>query len=219
MHLPWAVILFDLDGTVVNTIPLIQASYAYALNTVVGRDITPEESLPWIGRTLADTFAEEHPGDADALLAAYLDWNHTHLRRLVERYDGMATLLGDLRTADARTGIVTSKRRASARLTLEAVGLEGAVDLLVTMEDTDRHKPHPAPLLAALKELGEPASRAVYVGDAVVDVLAARAAGTAAIAVTWGAGRRADLTAAGPHAVLDAVAQLRALLLPASGRP
>ena len=69
------------------------------------------------------------------------------------------------------------------------------------MEDTDLHKPNPEPLLLALQKLGVSADSCVYIGDAVVDVLAAKAAGMASIAVTWGAGDRADLLAAGPLAL------------------
>jgi pyrophosphatase PpaX len=81
------------------------------------------------------------------------------------------------------------------------------------MEDTDVHKPNPEPLLLALARLGAGATECVYIGDAVVDVQAARAAGMAAIAVTWGAGERADLVAAGPLAVVDTMEELRAQLL------
>ena len=81
------------------------------------------------------------------------------------------------------------------------------------MEDTALHKPSPEPLLLALQQRGVRAQDSVYIGDAVVDVLAAKAAGMAVIAVTWGAGDRADLLAAGPLAVVDTMDELRAYLL------
>jgi pyrophosphatase PpaX len=113
----------------------------------------------------------------------------------------------------ATIGVVTSKRHVSATNTLRAAGLDGHLPLLVAMEDTDAHKPDPEPLLLALQRLGVRAADCVYIGDAVVDVLAARAAGMASIAVTWGAGEHADLMAAGPLAVVDTMEELRALLL------
>jgi pyrophosphatase PpaX len=74
------------------------------------------------------------------------------------------------------------------------------------------HKPSPEPLLLALQRLGVRATDAVYIGDAVVDVLAAKAAGMTSIAVTWGAGERPELLAAGPLAVVDTMDELRAEL-------
>ena len=123
----------------------------------------------------------------------------------------MEELLAALAEAGLRVGVVTSKRQESAQLTRDL--LELPVPLTVVLEDTDRHKPEPEPLLLALERLGVPAADAVYVGDAVVDVLAALAAGMDVIAVTWGAGEPAALRAAGPTAVVDSVAELASLLL------
>ena len=83
---------------------------------------------------------------------------------------------------------------------------------VVTAEDTTRHKPGPEPMLHALELLGSTPAEAVYVGDARYDVEAARAAGLAAVAVTWGAGDRASLEAAAPDAIADTPAELGAVL-------
>ena len=101
------------------------------------------------------------------------------------------------------------------------VGLHGAqsayldhlVEVVGALEDTTRHKPEPDPLLEAARRLGIDPASAVYVGDATVDVLAAQAAGMAAVAVTWGAGERDALVATGPQAVFDSVGELTAYLL------
>ena len=109
-------------------------------------------------------------------------------------------------------GVATSKRRASAEATLASAGLAG-VPVLAAVEDTRTHKPEPEPLRFAAHALGVEPSDCVYVGDAVVDVLAARAAGMAAIAVTWGAGTPTALAEAGPNEVVDSVEALSGLLL------
>ena len=208
-------VLFDLDGTVANTIPLILASYEHATKSVLGRAASAEESRTWIGQTLLDTFRRRYPDHVDELMDAYLTWNLAHLERLVQPYDGMDALLADLRAAGVVTGIVTSKRRASAERTLAAVGLAGAIDIVGTMEDAERHKPDPEPLARALAKLGRRPDEAVYVGDAAVDLQAARAVGASGIGVTWGAGLRAELDAHRPVAVVDTVDALRSLLLAA----
>jgi pyrophosphatase PpaX len=209
----WRCVVFDLDGTIVNTIPLIMASYDHALASVLGIHPDPLESRGWIGETLKGTFGRLYPEQASALVAAYLEFNMARLPKLLEQYPGMRELLGEVRGSGINTGVATSKRRLSAELTLTSAGLDAVVPLTVNMDDTATHKPDPAPLRLALDRLGAKASESVYVGDAVVDVQAAKAAGMSSIAVTWGAGLRDQLIAAEPNYLVDSVAQLRELLL------
>lgn len=209
----WPVAVFDLDGTVVNTIPLIIASYEHAVTSVLGVSPDPVEARSWIGQTLAETFYQRYPENGAELVSSYVAWNTANLERLVQEYPGVDALLADLAAAGVKLGVATSKRRVSAENTLNFAGLRDQLAVTVAMEDTDFHKPDPHPLLLALNRIGASANEAVYVGDAVVDVLAARAAGMDVIAVTWGAGERVDLVAAGPTAVVDSVAELRSLLL------
>lgn len=197
----------------VNTIPLIIASYEHAMWSVLGVRPSPGEARGWIGQTLYGTFSERHPERAQELVDSYVEWNAEHLTELLEEYPGAEDLVVELTRSGAVIGVVTSKRHVSAINTLRAAGLDGHLPLLVAMEDTTTHKPDPEPLLLALQRLGVRAVESVYIGDAVVDVLAAKAAGMAAIAVTWGAGDREDLVAAAPLAVVDTMEELRALLL------
>ncbi|MFZ1412635.1 MAG: HAD hydrolase-like protein, partial [Micropruina sp.] len=110
----WPVVIFDLDGTVANTIPLILASYTHAVQDVLGHAVAPEQGRRWIGRTLIDTFTELDGACADDLVATYTEWNLANLERLIEPYEGMDELLADLTAAGVRIGIATSKRRFSA---------------------------------------------------------------------------------------------------------
>ena len=197
----------------VNTIPLIIASYEHAMWSILGVRPSAMEARGWIGQTLYGTFSQRHPERAEELVDSYVAWNAEHLAELLEEYPGVEELLKDLGASGATIGVVTSKRHVSAMNTLRAAGLDGHLPLLVAMEDTDVHKPDPEPLLLAMQRLGVKAGDCVYIGDAVVDVLAAKAAGMASIAVTWGAGDRADLMAAGPLAVVDTMDSLRAQLL------
>ncbi len=203
--------MFDLDGTVADTIGLIIASYTHAVNSVLGEPLDPVRARDWIGRPLVDTLAERHPDHATELLASYLEFNVVNAPAYVKRFPGMNELLDELERNGIRTAVATSKRAASTAQALELIGATVAV--LITMEDTVDHKPDPEPLLLAVSRLGGDPARAVYVGDAVVDVEAAKAAGMASIAVTWGAGERAELLAAEPTALVDTPAQLRELLL------
>ncbi len=209
----WPVVLFDLDGTLINTIGVIVASYTFAWQAVSGRAVTRAEILPWIGRTLADVFEEEDPEHAAELERVYMDHNYAHLDSMVTRYDGIEELMRDLVAAGVRTGVVTSKRRRTALPAMKLASLPKQTVLACAMDDTDRHKPDPTPLLKGLEVLGAPAAGSLYVGDAIHDLKAAHAAGMDGIGVTWGAGQPDEMRAQPSVAVVDTVDELRTLLL------
>jgi pyrophosphatase PpaX len=167
----------------------------------------------WIGRPLLPALLEESPEHGHELDRVYREWNLANTGRLIRRYAGVPELLETLTAAGATCAVATSKRRETARLALVSVGIDHLVDVAAALEDTTAHKPRPEPLLHAAATLGVEPADCVYVGDATVDVLAARAAGMAAVAVTWGAGERAALVATGPDAVVDSVGDLTAYLV------
>jgi pyrophosphatase PpaX len=208
----WPVVLFDFDGTLADTIPLIVASYHHAIGTM-GEVAEEREVRSWIGRPLQPVLEERYPGRGAELTDVYRTWNLAHHDELILAVDGMPTLLDDLHAAGARTGVVSSKKGETVRLGLRAVGLDDRIDVIAGQEHTDVHKPDPAPLLYAATRLGVAPSDCVYVGDAVVDIEAARAAGMAAVAVTWGAGEGESLRAAEPDALVSDVTVLRSVLL------
>lgn len=206
-------VLFDLDGTLADTIPLIVASYQHAFRTVLGEEIDEARARAWIGRPLLAALLEESPEHGHDLDQTYREWNLANTARLIQRYDGVPEMLEALASAGVRMAVATSKRRQTARLALEGVGIDHLIEVAAALEDTTRHKPEPDPLLHAAASLGSQPCDCVYVGDATVDVLAARAAGMAAIAVSWGAADREALAATGPDALVDTVADLTAYLL------
>lgn len=206
-------VLFDLDGTLADTIPLIVASYQHAFRTVLGEEIDEARARAWIGRPLLAALLEESPEHGHDLDQTYREWNLANTARLIRRYEGVPEMLEALASAGVRMAVATSKRRQTARLALEGVGIDHLIEVAAALEDTTRHKPEPDPLLHAAASLGSQPCDCVYVGDATVDVLAARAAGMAAIAVGWGAADREALAATGPDALVDTVADLTAYLL------
>ena len=211
----WPVVIFDLDGTLADTVNLIVESYQHAFRTVMGREEDPDVIRSWIGRPLSSAFRDHAPEHADQLYATYLSWNADNTERLIRSYEGARDVLVALNEAGAKVGVATSKRRESAQQAMDLLGLSPHVSALVALEDTELHKPEPAPLLLAMERLGEShPSRAAYVGDAVVDVLAGKAAGMATIAVTWGAGVRANLDKVRPDGIATTPPELRDLLLP-----
>jgi len=210
----WPVVVFDLDGTLVDTIGLIIASYQHTFTTVLGVHEDEARIRAWIGQPLIRAFREVSPERADELHATYLAWNHANTERLIRRYPDVDSVLARLLAGGVRVGVATSKLREPALTALRLAGLDHHVGVLVTIEDTDRHKPDPQPLLCAAERLGAVPEEAVYVGDAVVDIQAARNAGMAAIGVTWGAGTWDAVRDAQPDVVVDTVGQLLEALLP-----
>ena len=89
----WPVAVFDLDGTVVNTIPLIIASYEHAVTSVLGVSPDPVEARSWIGQTLAETFYQRYPENGAELVASYVAWNTANLERLVRESTGAITVV------------------------------------------------------------------------------------------------------------------------------
>lgn len=209
----WPVVIFDLDGTLADTVGLIVASYQHAFRTHLGREVDAELIKSWIGRPLTQAFREYSPENWETLYATYLEWNTENTHRLIGSYEGISTMLEALTEAGVEVGIATSKRRESAQLAMEILNITPHIQTLVAMEDSELHKPDPTPLKLALSRLGKQPEDAVYIGDAVVDIVAGQAAGMSTIAVTWGAGVESDLQAAQPTAIARSAMELQQLLL------
>jgi pyrophosphatase PpaX len=181
------VVLFDLDGTVVDSGGIILASMRHATRTVLGREIPDAELMANVGGPGLE--AQMHaidPTRADELLRVYRAHNeplHTEL----EAFPGIVHVLAQLRDAGRRLGVVTAKKRSTVDIAFSQLPLAPLFDTVVGGDETARHKPDPEPLQLGLERLGARADEAAYVGDSPYDMAAARAAGMFAVGVTWGA--------------------------------
>ena len=204
----WPVVIFDLNGTLAGTIPLIIASYQHAWRRVMGTEPDIHQARSWLGLPLRDAFAFTAPDDRiDDLVEQFCQFESANLCQLGRPVGGLTPALRTLSSAGAILGVVTSKTYRSATTTLECVGL-GDLRVLSAKEDVAHQKPAPDSLLHALTVLGRSPSEAVHVCDAPQDVAAGRAAGVACVAVTWGAGLRGPLAERSPDAVVDSPEQL-----------
>jgi pyrophosphatase PpaX len=181
------VVLFDLDGTLIDSGSIILASMKHASVTVLGIEPDEEKVRAAIGGPgLFAQMTALAPDRVEELVEAYRVHNEA-LHETLDAFDEVLELLPVLRNQGRRLGIVTAKRRATVGLAFRRFPmLEQLVDVLVTADDTERHKPDPDPLLEALDRLGAQPSEAAYVGDSPFDIAAARAAGMRAVAVGWG---------------------------------
>ena len=202
-------VLFDLDGTLVDSGAIILASFRHATQTVLGRELSDAEMLAGVGTPLQEQMRVFGPDLVDELVSAYRAHN-APLHAELQPCPGVLDVVAQLHEQGRRLGVVTAKSRKSTALAFERLpALNELFDVVVTADDTARHKPSPDPLLEALDRLDADADEAVYVGDAPFDVQAARAAGVAAIAVTWGRMHDRDrLERARPDAVVDTPEEL-----------
>jgi pyrophosphatase PpaX len=181
------IVLFDLDGTLIDSGPIILASMQHAVRTVLGREIPPDELALTIGGqgivAQMNAIDAEH---ADALLETYKEHNDG-LHETLEAFEDLVAVLPRLKAEGRELGIVTAKRHRTVALALDRFpALASAFDVVVAHEDTDRHKPDPDPVLLAVERLGGAPGEAAYVGDSPFDIGAAKAAGVYSIAVGWG---------------------------------
>jgi pyrophosphatase PpaX len=212
-HRPLAV-LFDLDGTLIDSIELILNSAKHAFRDRDGYVPSDAEWLTGVGIPLATMFRRYARDDAEveALIAKYREYQLAHHDRLVRCYEQVVETVSALRALAHPLGIVTSKTGWLARRGLAHVGLETHFDVVIGCDTCDRHKPDPLPVQVALDQLGYDPHEAVFVGDSIHDMIAGNAAGVTTIAALWGPFRREDLVASEPNHYLQRIADLPRLL-------
>ena len=207
-------VLFDLDGTLLDSIELILSSARHAFRDRVGQVPDDAEWRTLIGMPLEASFRRYASDDADvaALLSQYREYQLANHDRLVKCYDEVIETVDFIRAAGHPVAIVTSKTTTMTRRGLEVSGLSPHFDTIIGCDVCERHKPAPHPVEIALERLGYHSDEAVFVGDSVYDMLAGNAAGVTTIAALWGPFTREDLAASRPAHYLQRIRDLPRLL-------
>jgi len=224
-------ILFDLDGTLIDTTELILYCFNHAWTTICGRTHSPEVYVATMGVPLRDAMRRllaitdglqlEQTGElrttsfVESLVREYRVCNAANHDRLARPFPGMELVVDKLRDRGYALGVVTSKSQQFAERGLRLCALWEFVDVFISMDDTSHHKPHPEPLFLALERLQLAPRDAVYVGDSRHDMQAGRAAGMRTVAALWGPVPRAELELENP----DALAESPEALLEIFGSP
>jgi pyrophosphatase PpaX len=203
------VVLFDLDGTVVDSGAIILASMRHATREVLGRDFGDEELMHTVGGPgLEAQMAVFAPERVDELVNVYRAHNEP-LHEELKACAGMEDVLLRLHEEGRRLGVVTAKRRSTVELAFARVPIAHLFETVVGGDETEKHKPDPEPLLLAAERMSARPDEIAYVGDSPFDVRAARAAGMHAIAVTWGRIHdRERLEREEPDAIVDTAEEL-----------
>lgn len=204
-------VLFDFDGTLINTNDLIFDSYRFAFKTVLNRSISDSEILGLYGRPLRASLME-YGEVGDELYRVYRDFNETRHDFLAKPFGGAAEGVRQLHGDGFAVGVVTSKRLELLMRGLKLMKLENEFDVLITPEDTKRAKPDPEPVLLACSRLGTEPREVLYVGDSEFDLAAGRAAGTMICAVNYSVTPKPRLDKFSPDFRIDSISELCGIL-------
>jgi pyrophosphatase PpaX len=207
-------VLFDLDGTLIDSVRLILDSYHHTLAAHGLPARSDEEWLEGVGTPLTAQFGalRDTAGILDALIATYREYNLRHHDRMVTVYPGVVDVVRELKQDGIATGLVTSKNRSGALRGLTLAQLESLMDVLVCADEVENPKPHPEPVEKAVRLLGADSATTVYVGDSIHDMRSGRAAGVRTTAVLWGPFGRTHLEGARPDYWLERPADLLGLV-------
>jgi len=210
--------LFDLDGTIIDSIELILRSYRHTMAQHRGNEPMPPDDM-WIqglGTPLWAQFGQitADKDEIEAMVQTYRTYNLTHHDALVTPYEGVVAEIRRLKEHRKRLGVVTSKLHDGAIRGLRVSALDDAFDVVIGCDDVTHPKPRPEPVLKALEKLGAAAAETVFVGDSRHDMESGRAAGVKTAAVLWGPFDRADLADLAPDYWLEKPQDLRELYEP-----
>lgn len=193
----WRAVLFDLDGTLADTVELILLSFRHTMRTHLGEAPPDARFLETIGIPLPvqlGRFARSE-SEREEMLQTYITFQRDVHDEMVRPYPGALSVVSTLRERSILVGVVTSKARGIATRTLSICGFNDHFDFIVCGDEVTRGKPHPEPVETAMRALrvDDDPDRVVFVGDSTHDLRAGRMAGTRTAAVAWGPISRALL--------------------------
>ncbi len=211
--MPLSTFLFDLDGTLIDSVDLILRSYRHTMRRHRGHEPSDDVWMRGLGTPLWVQFRQfsDDPAEIEAMVATYREYNLAHHDEMVRPYQGVVEAVRSLHRGANVLGLVTSKMRSGAVRGLRIAGLEDAFDVIVGSDEVTHPKPHPEPVLIALERLGAPPESAVFIGDSRHDLECGRAAGVKTAAVLWGPFDRAHLADLEPDYWLERPADLSLL--------
>ena len=178
-------LLFDLDGTLIDTNELIISSFLHTLEHYFPDQYKREDVLQFIGPPLDDSFVDLLPDKVDEMIQVYRHFNHEQHDRLVTEFDGVFETVAELHKRGFKLGIVTTKIRSTVNMGLKLTKLDQFFNVVVTLDDVENAKPDPEPVEKAMGHLGSKPSTTIMIGDNYHDIEAGKNAGTLTAGVAW----------------------------------
>ena len=201
-------LLFDFDGTLLNTNDLIIQTFMHVLNERFPGQFSPKDCLKFIGPSLKQTFNDIAPGEEEALIAKYRAWNIEHHDELVSQYPDVVSTLEQLKAQGILLAIVSTKRNDTIDRGLSILGAAHLFDVRIGTDDVKNVKPDPEPVLLALERLGIDKDDAIMIGDNSHDIEAGHRAGVRAAGVAWAIKGEAYLQQYQPEYILHHMTDL-----------
>lgn len=202
-------IFFDLDGTLIDTIPLILESFDYTFIHHFGETRPREETLRYVGMPLLNHLRDIYPGKEQELAKTYREYNERKHDNCIAIFIGIYDLVKNLYENGIILGVVTSKRRELAIRGLKLFNLLDYFLFVNGSEDSSKHKPDGEPLIKAMEKAKvTDRNEVLYIGDSPLDILCAKNAGVKSAAVAWTYNPRADLEKVEPDIFLENPADL-----------
>ncbi|GAA0446489.1 pyrophosphatase PpaX [Lentibacillus halophilus] len=195
-------VLFDLDGTLIDTNELIIESFMHTFHQF-GKNLTREEAISFIGPPLRDTFRQYDPAQAEVMMQTYREHNRMHHDDFVSAFPNVLTTIDQLYDKNVQLGIVTTKLRGTVNMGLNVTGLDPYFQSVITLDDVTYAKPHPEPVVMAMNDLGARAEATLMVGDNSHDIEAGNHAGVKTAAVSWSLKDREALLECHPTYMLE----------------
>ncbi|TMU84368.1 pyrophosphatase PpaX [Bacillus sp. BHET2] len=196
-------ILFDLDGTLINTNDLIISSFLHTLNHYYPGQYEEEDVHPFMGPPLEESFGGLNPDRVDEMCAHYRAYNHEHHDSLVTEFEGVYETVQTLYENGYKLAIVSTKVRDVVLKGLDLMKLRPFFEVIITMDEVENAKPHPEPIEKALVALGSLPGEAIMIGDNHHDILAGKNAGVLSAGVAWSAKGREHLAHYEPDFMLE----------------
>ncbi|MGM7682931.1 pyrophosphatase PpaX [Cytobacillus sp. Hm23] len=205
-------ILFDLDGTLIDTNELIIQSFMHTLEQYYPNDYSREDVLEFIGPPLYESLHSVDKDRVEDMVKTYREFNLANHDLLVKEYHSVFDTVKALHEQKFKLGIVTTKMRLTTTMGLKLTNLDQFFDVVITLDDVERAKPDPEPIHKALQQLNALPHEAIMVGDNHHDMLAGQNAGTKTAAVGWAIKGREHLTQYNPDYVLDKMSDLLSIV-------
>lgn len=203
-------VLFDLDGTLLDTAEFVFQAYEHTLKSHGFSLLKRKQLASYIGREISAIYKEIAPGgEIKALINAH-DSFQSKKMHLIKSFPNVYELVIKLKKIGIKLGVVTSRLR-NTKETLEAGNLGGLFDVIISAEDVVHHKPHPETVLLALKRLKVKPSEALLIGDAKPDIQMGKNAKVKTVGVTYGFGGK-DIKKSKPDYVIDKIDQVLEIL-------
>ncbi|MGG1399752.1 pyrophosphatase PpaX [Bacillus salipaludis] len=205
-------LLFDLDGTLIDTNELIIATYLHTLEKYYPNKYKREDVLPFMGPTLHEAFLTVDPDRVEEMILEYRTYNLANHDLLVKEFPNVLETIGTLKEKGYKLGVVTTKRHDTSLKGLRLMKLEEYFDVVVALDHVTKVKPDPEPILKALEQLNSQPEETIMVGDNYHDILAGKNAGTKTAGVAWTIKGRDYLAKYEPDYMLENMADLLTIL-------